>query len=78
MRRSTAGAVLGLVIALTILLLAGTGEAQSGLSISVHATGFTTPVAVVQDPTNRAVQFVVEQGGRMAWPSPARVCRLIF
>ncbi|PYR30762.1 MAG: glucose dehydrogenase [Acidobacteria bacterium] len=65
MRRSTAGAVLGLVIALTILLLAGTGEAQSGLSISVHATGFTTPVAVVQDPTNRAVQFVVEQGGRI-------------
>src|SRR5207249_1377615 len=51
--------------ALTILLLAGTGEAQSGLSISVHATGFTTPVAVVQDPTNRAVQFVVEQGGRI-------------
>src|SRR4051794_23045125 len=31
----------------------------------VYASGFTTPVAFVQDPTDRGVQFVVEQAGRI-------------
>jgi glucose/arabinose dehydrogenase/putative transposon-encoded protein len=40
-------------------------EAQGQLRTRVHATGFAAPVAFVQDPTNRAVQYVVEQGGRI-------------
>ena len=31
----------------------------------VYASGFTAPVAFVQDPLDRTVQFVVEQGGRV-------------
>jgi glucose/arabinose dehydrogenase len=31
----------------------------------VYATGFQSPVAFVQDPTDRAVQLVVQQGGRI-------------
>ena len=31
----------------------------------MYASGFTAPVAFVQDPTDRDVQFVVEQGGRI-------------
>jgi glucose/arabinose dehydrogenase len=40
-------------------------SAQGDIAIVLHASGFTAPVAVVQDPTNRTVQFVVEQGGRI-------------
>jgi glucose/arabinose dehydrogenase len=54
-----------LLIAAALLLAAGDGDAQSGLRSVVYATGFTLPVAVVQDPTDRNVQFVVEQGGRI-------------
>ena len=39
--------------------------AQSNVRATVYASGFTTPLAIVQDPTNRSVQFVVEQGGRI-------------
>src|SRR4051812_7175516 len=39
--------------------------AQSSLRARVFASGFTLPVAIVQDPGDRAVQFVVEQGGRI-------------
>jgi glucose/arabinose dehydrogenase len=39
--------------------------AQGDIGTVVHASGLSTPVAIVQDPTNRAVQFVVEQGGRI-------------
>jgi len=40
-------------------------EAQSGLQARVYVTGLSSPVAFVQDPTNPAIQFVVEQGGRI-------------
>jgi hypothetical protein len=40
-------------------------EAQAQLRTRVHASGFTLPVASVQDPTDRTVQFVVEQAGRI-------------
>ena len=30
-----------------------------------QASGFTTPLAFVQDPTDRATQFVVQQNGRI-------------
>ncbi len=35
------------------------------LRVSVYASGFAQPVAIVQDTTDRAVQFVVEQTGRI-------------
>jgi glucose/arabinose dehydrogenase len=47
------------------LLAAYPAQSQSGLRAVVYATGFSTPVAIVQDPTNASVQFVVEQAGRI-------------
>ena len=38
---------------------------QPELRLRVYATGFTSPIAFVQDPTDPAVQFVAEQGGRI-------------
>ena len=38
---------------------------QDRLRARVYASGFTSPVALVQDPLDRAVQFVVEQAGRI-------------
>jgi len=39
--------------------------AQGPLRAQVHVSGLTSPVAFVQDPADRAVQYVVEQGGRI-------------
>jgi glucose/arabinose dehydrogenase len=39
--------------------------AQAPLRMRVYATGFTSPLAFVQDPADRSVQFVVEQAGRI-------------
>ncbi len=39
--------------------------AQSRLRSQVYASGFTAPIAFVQDPLDRSVQFVVEQAGRI-------------
>ena len=41
------------------------GRAQTSLRARVHASGLTLPVAFVQDPTDRTIQYVVEQGGRI-------------
>ena len=38
-------------------------DAAAQLTTRLHASGFSRPVAFVQDPTNADVQFVVEQGG---------------
>ena len=35
------------------------------LRVRLHSSGFTTPVAFVQDPTNRGIQFVVQQDGHI-------------
>jgi glucose/arabinose dehydrogenase len=48
-----------------MLVLAGVGQAQTPLRSRVYASGFTLPVGFVQDPTDRDVQYVVEQGGRI-------------
>lgn len=40
-------------------------QLQSPLRMRVHVSGLLSPVAFVQDPTDRAVQFVVQQGGRI-------------
>jgi glucose/arabinose dehydrogenase len=54
--------------ALACLLVAMLWPSAAGaqpIGASVYASGFSLPVAIVQDPTNRNVQFVVEQGGRI-------------
>ena len=38
---------------------------QAQLTGRVHASGFTTPIAFVQDPVDRGVQFVVQQDGHI-------------
>jgi glucose/arabinose dehydrogenase len=53
------------VVVFALFALEGVGQAQTGLRAVAYASGFTLPVAVVQDPTNRFVQFVVEQAGRI-------------
>jgi len=40
-------------------------ELGAQLRLRTHATGFTSPLAIVQDPTDRNVQFVVQQDGRI-------------
>jgi glucose/arabinose dehydrogenase len=51
---------------LIAFLLAGVAsDALAQLRVRVHASGFSQPVAFVQDPTDPAVQFVVEQAGRI-------------
>jgi glucose/arabinose dehydrogenase len=40
-------------------------KAQERIRSQAYASGFTAPVAFVQDPLDRSVQFVVEQGGRI-------------
>jgi glucose/arabinose dehydrogenase len=48
-----------LVIAMTA------SEATAQVRARVYASGFTQPLAFVQDPADPAVQFVVEQAGRI-------------
>jgi glucose/arabinose dehydrogenase len=52
-------------LALCTILLAGSSSSAQDLATVVYASGFTSPVAVVQDSTDAGVQFVVEQGGRI-------------
>ena len=56
------------VIRVTVLLTIScgvAGNALAQLSSRVYAAGFSTPVAIVQDPTDMRVQFVVQQTGRV-------------
>jgi len=39
--------------------------AQTPLRLRPYASGFTNPLAFVQDPADRTAQFIVEQGGRI-------------
>jgi glucose/arabinose dehydrogenase len=48
-----------------VVWAAGDIGAQATVRAQVFATGFTTPVAFVQDPADATTQFVVEQGGRI-------------
>src|SRR5262245_43553013 len=50
-------------IGLVVLTLAANLHAQ--LRPRVQASGFSTPLAFVQDPTDRATQFVVQQDGHV-------------
>ena len=55
------------------LLATHSAHSQSGLRVVVYASGLSLPVAIVQDPTNAAVQFVVEQSGRIRVVSAGEV-----
>ena len=53
-----------LIVAFTLFafsLIPAAASAQ--LTRRVYASGFSAPVAFVQDPVNRSVQYVVQQGG---------------
>jgi hypothetical protein len=63
MRRLT-GAVL--------LLLMAAGPAGAQLRTVPFVSGLTAPLAIVQDPVDPAVQFVVEQGGRIRYAGSVR------
>jgi glucose/arabinose dehydrogenase len=56
-----------IVVAVALALAVGAllMLAQSSLRARIYATGFTSPLAFVQDPLDRSVQFVVEQAGRI-------------
>src|SRR5687768_13387806 len=46
-------------------VLVAASPAYAQLQGQVYASGFQSPVAFVQDPTDRSVQFVVQQTGRI-------------
>ena len=52
-------------ILLALLLAASAVDAFAQLRTRVHASGFTQPINILQDPADPAVQFVVEQRGRI-------------
>ena len=55
-----------LVAALTAgALIWSSGRVQAQIRARMHASGFTNPIAFVQDPANRSVQFVVQQDGHI-------------
>jgi glucose/arabinose dehydrogenase len=52
-------------IVLLLVVCSLFADVHAQLRSRIHSSGFTTPVSLVQDPTDRAVQFVVEQGGHI-------------
>jgi glucose/arabinose dehydrogenase len=52
-------------MAVAILLACGAAGVHAQLRVRQFASGLTAPIAFVQDPTNRDVQFVVQQDGRI-------------
>lgn len=50
---------------LVACVLALSVPASAQMRLVTYASGFTTPVAIAQDPTDPLVQFVAEQGGRI-------------
>src|SRR5688572_20390212 len=61
----TAGQKAGTIFAFLFVGLGLAPPAHAQLQGQVYASGFQSPVAFVQDPTDRDVQFVVEQRGRI-------------
>jgi hypothetical protein len=52
-------------IAIALAIVAGTAAQQPQLRLRLQASGFANPVAFVQDPADRSVQFVVQQDGHV-------------
>ena len=55
----------GALLAWLLMATVPSAPAVAQLRTRVYATGFTQPVAFIQDPVDRNVQFVVQQGGRI-------------
>src|SRR5438128_7223647 len=53
-----------IVIAL-LVTFAGGADLHAQLSTRVHASGFTFPVAFIQDPADRTEQLVLQQDGHI-------------
>ena len=58
-------ALFGVLFGAVLLFATPPLHSQIGLRSALYASGFSAPIAIVQDPTNRAVQVVVEQSGRI-------------
>jgi glucose/arabinose dehydrogenase len=50
---------------LIAVLVISAADAYAQLRSQTYASGFQDPIAFVQDPTDRSVQYVVQQGGRI-------------
>ena len=61
-----------------VVAAAAAGQAQSDIRAIVYASGFAGPVAIVQHPTSRTIQFVVEQAGRVRVVDDGRVLSADF
>jgi len=65
MSRSTSGRSRSRSLVVFLICIAAADDAYGDLRARLHASGFTSPVGFVQDPTDRTVQFVIEQQGRV-------------
>ena len=54
-----------IVLIAIVILACGAADAAAQIRARVFASGFTNPIAIVQDPADPTVQFVVEQRGRI-------------
>ena len=52
-------------MAIALIVACGVTDLHAQLRLRAQASGFSNPIAFVQDPADRAVQFVVQQGGRV-------------
>lgn len=55
----------GATSALVLLLIAAAAPADAQLRTRIHVSGVAAPLAFVQDPVDRTIQYVVEQAGRI-------------
>jgi glucose/arabinose dehydrogenase len=62
--RSVAGVIRAIAIAAVVTCGVG-ADLHAQLRARLHASGFAVPIAFVQDPANRGVQYVVQQNGRI-------------
>lgn len=63
--RSNALARGGRLVAIVLTVGCGVADLHAQLRTRIHASGFTQPIAFVQDPGDRAVQLVAQQNGRI-------------
>jgi glucose/arabinose dehydrogenase len=64
-RRTLTTITIGSAAIAVLLVWQLRGRAQTSLRARVYASGFTFPLAFVQDPTDQTIQYVVQQGGRI-------------
>ncbi len=62
----------------TLAALAAPASAQAPIAARLYAAGFSSPVGFVQDPLQRSIQYVVEQGGRIRVLQHGRVLTTDF